>query len=145
MKEPADFMKARGVNLGSLALVSSKGARLRLGLDLLGIPFKYISGYRSGSAAQLAIERGEINFYGESSPSYFSVIEPGLVKSGTVIPVYYDSIYDGRDFVPPGWAKQARRSGRFTSSIRPRKAVCLPDPSGRPTRASSRSTATCCG
>jgi hypothetical protein len=107
MKAPADFMKARGVNLGSLALVSSKGARLRLGLDLLGIPFKYISGYRSGSAAQLAIERGEINFYGESSPSYFSVIEPGLVKSGTVIPVYYDSIYDGRDFVPPGWAKQA--------------------------------------
>ena len=83
MKAPADFMQARGVVLGSLATVSSKGVRLRLGLDMLGIPFKYISGYRSGGAAKLAIERGEINFYGESSPSYFCIIEPGLVKSGS--------------------------------------------------------------
>ena len=107
MKEPADFMKARGVILGSLAPNSSKGIRLRLGFDLLGIPFKHISGYRSGGAAKLAIERGEINFYGESSPSYFSVIEPGLVKSGTVIPVYYDSVYDGRNFIVPDGAKGA--------------------------------------
>jgi tripartite-type tricarboxylate transporter receptor subunit TctC len=107
MKEPADFMKAQGVTLGSLALVSSKGVRLRLGLDMLGIPFKYISGYRSGGAAKLAIERGEINFYGESSPSYFSIIEPGLVKSGTVIPVYYDSVYDGRNFIVPDAARAA--------------------------------------
>ena len=105
MKEPADIMKVRGVILGSLALVSSKGVRLRLGLDLLGVPFKYISGYRSGGAAKLAIERGEINFYGESSPSYFSIIEPGLVKSGTVIPVYYDSVYDGQTFFVPDSAK----------------------------------------
>ena len=107
MKEPADFMKARDVILGTLATVSSKGVRLRLGFDLLGIPFKYISGYRSGGAAKLAIERGEINFYGESSPSYFSIIEPGLVKSGTVIPVYYDSVYDGRNFIVPDAAKGA--------------------------------------
>lgn len=107
MKAPADFMQARGVVLGSLATVSSKGVRLRLGLDMLGIPFKYISGYRSGGAAKLAIERGEINFYGESSPSYFSIIEPGLVKSGTVIPVYYDSVYDGRNFIVPDEAKAA--------------------------------------
>ena len=107
MKAPADILKARGLVVGSLGPVSSKGARLRLGLDLLGIPFKYISGYRSGGAAKLAIEQGEINFYGESTPSYFSIIEPGLVKSGTVIPIYYDSIYDGRDFVVPDAAKGA--------------------------------------
>jgi hypothetical protein len=107
MKEPADFMKARGVILGSLAQASSKGVRLRLGFDLLGIPFKYITGYVSGGAAKLAIERGEINFYGESSPSYFSIIEPGLVKAGTVIPVYYDSVYDGRNFIVPDAVKGA--------------------------------------
>jgi hypothetical protein len=107
MKAPADILKARGLVVGSLGPVSSKGARLRLGLDLLGIPFRYISGYRSGGAAKLAIEQGEINFYGESSPSYFSIIEPGLVKSGTVIPIYYDSIYDGRNFIVPDAAKGA--------------------------------------
>jgi hypothetical protein len=107
MKAPADFMQAQGVILGSLATASSKGVRLRLGLDLLGVPFKYVSGYRSGGAAKLAIERGEINFYGESSPSYFSIIEPGLVKSGTVMPVYYDSIFDGQNFIVPDAAKGA--------------------------------------
>src|SRR6478672_438939 len=61
MKQPADFMQAKNVILGSLAPDSSKGVRLRLGFDLLGIPYKYISGYRSGGAAKLAIERGEIN------------------------------------------------------------------------------------
>jgi hypothetical protein len=41
MKEPADFMKARGVILGSLAPNSSKGLRLRLGFDLLGHDFEF--------------------------------------------------------------------------------------------------------
>src|SRR5258708_822431 len=107
LKAPADIMKVRDLIVGSLGPVSSKGTRLRLGLDLLGIPFKYISGYRSGGTAKLAIEQGEINFYGESTPSYFSIIEPGLVKAGTVIPIYYDSIYDGQNFIVPDAAKGA--------------------------------------
>jgi len=107
MKQPADFMQAKNVILGSLAPDSSKGVRLRLGFDLLGIPYKYISGYRSGGAAKLAIERGEINFYGESPPSYFSIIESSLVKTGVVIPVYYDSVYDGEKFFVPDSAKGA--------------------------------------
>jgi hypothetical protein len=103
MKAPADIMKARGLIVGSLGPVSSKGARLRLGLDLLGIPFKYISGYRSGGAAKLAIEEGEINFYGESSPSYFSIIEPGLERrpvSGVGLGV------------PPTWLVRGRLAPR---------------------------------
>ena len=107
MHVPADFMKAKNVLLGSLAPDSSKGVRLRLGFDLLGIPYKDISGSRAGGAAKLAIERGEINFYGESPPSYFSIIEPSMVKTGVVIPVYYDSVYDGEKFVTPDSAKGA--------------------------------------
>src|SRR5207302_790871 len=66
---------------------------------------KYVSGYRSGGAAKLALERGEINVYGESPPSYFSIIEPGLVKSGEVIPLYMDSNFDGRNFFVADSAK----------------------------------------
>src|SRR5262245_12630330 len=107
MKSPVDLMNAKDVIIGSLAPDSSKGVRMRLGFDLLGIPYKYISGYRSGGAAKLAIERGEINFYGESPPSYFSIIEPSLVKSGVVVPVYYDSGFDGQNFFVPDAAKGA--------------------------------------
>lgn len=105
MKEPADLLKAKGLVVGSLAPDSPKGVRIRLGFDLLGLPYKFISGYRSGGAAKLALERGEINVYGESPPSYFSIIEPGLVKSGTAIPLYMDSNFDGQNFFIPDSAK----------------------------------------
>ena len=105
MKEPADLLNAKGLVVGSLAPDSPKGVRIRLGFDLLGLSYKFISGYRSGGAAKLALERGEINVYGETPPSYFSIIEPGLIKSGTAIPVYMDSNFDGRDFFIPDSAK----------------------------------------
>jgi hypothetical protein len=105
IKEPADILKAKGLVVGSLAPDSPKGVRIRLGFDLLGLPYKFISGYRSGGAAKLALERGEINVYGESPPSYFSIIEPGLVKSGTAIPLYMDSNFDGQNFFIPESAK----------------------------------------
>src|SRR4029077_883271 len=36
----------------------------------------------------------------ESTPSYFGVIEPTLVKTGKVIPLWYDALYDGKTFIP---------------------------------------------
>jgi len=105
MKQPNDIVKAKNLIIGSLAPDSSKGVRMRLAFDLLGIPYKYISGYRSGGAAKLALQRGEINFFGESPPSYGSIIEPGLVRTGEVIPIYQDPGYDGEKFFVPDSAK----------------------------------------
>ena len=105
MKEPADLLKAENLVVGSLAPDSPKGIRIRLGFDILGLKYKFISGYRSGAAAKLALERGEINVYGESPPSYFSIIEPGLVKSGVAMPLYMDSNYDGENFFVADSAK----------------------------------------
>jgi tripartite-type tricarboxylate transporter receptor subunit TctC len=105
MKEPADILKAQNLIIGSLAPDSSKGVRMRLAFDILGVPYKYISGYRSGGAAKLALQRGEINFFGESPPSYGSIIEPGLVRTGEVIPVYQDPGFDGENFFVPDAAK----------------------------------------
>jgi hypothetical protein len=105
MKEPRDIIKAKDLIIGSLAPDSSKGVRMRLAFDVLGVPYKYISGYRSGGAAKLAFERGEINFFGESPPSYSSIIEPGVVKAGEAIPVYQDPGYDGQKLFRPESAK----------------------------------------
>jgi hypothetical protein len=69
---------------------------------MLGVPHKYITGFRSSVNARLAVQRGEIHLHSESTPGYFSVVEPSLVKDGTVIPLYYDAYYDGVKFtVPP--------------------------------------------
>ena len=102
LKTAADVLKAQGVVAGGLAVESSKDLLIRTTLDMLGVPHKYITGFRSSVNARLAVQRGEIHLHSESTPGYFSVVEPSLVKSGTVVPLYYDPYYDGATFsVPP--------------------------------------------
>jgi hypothetical protein len=47
MRKPADIIKAKGLIAGGLSIDTSKDLRLRLGLDLLGVPFRYSSAARS--------------------------------------------------------------------------------------------------
>jgi tripartite-type tricarboxylate transporter receptor subunit TctC len=101
MKEATDIVKAKGLIGGGLSVDTSKDIRMRLAFDMLGIPYKYVTGYRSSPAARLALQRGEINFFAESPPSYRGIIEPSMVKTGHVIPVFYDPSFDGRSFLVP--------------------------------------------
>jgi putative tricarboxylic transport membrane protein len=105
MREPSDIVKAQGLIVGGLSVDTPKDLRGRLAMDMLGVPFKYVTGYRSSPAARLAFQRGEINFFAESPPSYRGVVEPTLVKTGQAIPVFYDAGYDGKDFFVPDAVK----------------------------------------
>ncbi len=101
LHQPTDIAKARGLIAGGLSADTSKDLRLRLALDMLGVPYKYVTGYRSSPPARLALQRGEISMFSESPPSYRSVVEPSLVKTGQVIPIFYDEVGD-----PPPPQKQ---------------------------------------
>lgn len=107
LKSAADILKAKGLVAGGLATESSKDLLIRLTLDLLGVPYKYITGFRSSVNARLAVQRGEIHLHSESTPGYLSVVEPGLVKDGTVIPLYYDADYNGEAFSVPAAMKDS--------------------------------------
>jgi len=98
MKVPADIMKAQGLVMGGLGADSSKDLLQRLTFDILGLHYRYVTGYRSSSTARLAVQKGEVNMHSESSPSYFAVVEPTMVKTGEVLPLWYDPSYDGRNF-----------------------------------------------
>jgi tripartite-type tricarboxylate transporter receptor subunit TctC len=91
LKVPADIVKAQGLVAGGLAVDNPKDIRLRLALDMLGVPYTYVTGFGSGSPARLALQRGEIHMFSESPPSYRAVIVPAMVATGEVIPVFYDS------------------------------------------------------
>jgi tripartite-type tricarboxylate transporter receptor subunit TctC len=102
LKTAADILKAQGVVAGGLAVESSKDLLMRTTLDMLGVPYKYVTGFRSSVNARLAVQRGEIHLHSESTPGYFSVVEPSMVKTGMVVALYYDPYYDGVRFtVPP--------------------------------------------
>jgi hypothetical protein len=101
LKEATDIAKAKGLIVGGLSVDTPKDLRLRLGMDMLGIPFKYVTGYRSSPAARLAFQRGEINFFSESPPSYRGVVDPSLVQTGQAIPIFYDPGFNGQTFFVP--------------------------------------------
>jgi tripartite-type tricarboxylate transporter receptor subunit TctC len=101
LKQATDIVKAQGLVTGGLSADSSKDLLIRLTLDMLGVPFKYVTGYRSNQNARLALQQGEINFFAESPPGYRSVVEPSLVRNGQVIPLYYDPGWNGESIGVP--------------------------------------------
>ena len=90
LKSPADFMKAREVWMGGLAIDIDKDLRLRLQLDLLGMNYKYVTGYPGAADVRLAVQRGEVQMTSESMPSYRAAVEPAMVAKGEVIPLWVD-------------------------------------------------------
>ena len=100
-KQAADLLNAKGIVAGGLAADTSKDLLIRLSLDMLGVSYRYVTGYRSSNNARLALQRGEINLHSESTPGYFGVVEPGMVKAGEAVPVWYDPNYNGESFSVP--------------------------------------------
>jgi tripartite-type tricarboxylate transporter receptor subunit TctC len=100
MKAPADLMKAQGLVVGGLGADSSKDLLERLTFDMLGLQYRYVTGYRSSNTARLALQNGEINVHSESTPGYLGVVEPSLVKTGKVMPLWYDPTNDGKTLMP---------------------------------------------
>jgi tripartite-type tricarboxylate transporter receptor subunit TctC len=101
IRQGADLMKTQGFVAGGLAAESSKDLLIRATLDMLGVRYRYITGYRSSSTARLALQRGEIDLHSETTPAYISQVEPNLVKTGEAVPLYYDANYNGESFSIP--------------------------------------------
>jgi tripartite-type tricarboxylate transporter receptor subunit TctC len=100
LKQPNDFMKVTQLVVGGLGVESPKDILNRLALDLLGVRFKYVTGYSSSQTARLALLRNEINMYSESPPTYKTAVAP-LVQKGEVFALWYDPSYDGQTLGVP--------------------------------------------
>jgi len=100
IKTAQDIVKAQNLVVGGLGREQPKDMAMRLTLDMLGVSFKYVTGYNSSSHAMLAMQRGEISYFADSPPIYATKVEP-LVKSGDLVTTYYDPGYNGAEFSIP--------------------------------------------
>jgi tripartite-type tricarboxylate transporter receptor subunit TctC len=100
MKTATDIVKAQDLIVGGLNRDGPKDMAMRLTLDLLGVPYKYVTGYNASAQAMLAMQRGEISYYADSPPAYLTKVEP-QVKAGELITTYYDPGFDGTTFSVP--------------------------------------------
>ena len=98
IKKPDDILKAKGLVSGGIAATTGRDLAIRLTLDILDVPFRHVTGYRSGEQVQLAVQRGEVQFSAATTPGYRGTIEPSMVKPGAVIPLFVDPMWDGRTF-----------------------------------------------
>src|SRR5262245_26619901 len=92
MKKPSDFVKAQKFRAAGLGISSSKDVRFRLSFDILGLKYDYVTGYNNSSDARLAVQRNEAQYHDETLPSYRTQVEPQMVKTGMVTPLYYTDL-----------------------------------------------------
>lgn len=92
IKKPMDFLKAQKFRAAGLGISSSKDVRFRLSFDLLGLKYDYVTGYNNSSTARLAVQRNEAQYHDETLPSYRTQVEPQMVKTGMVTPIYYTDL-----------------------------------------------------
>ena len=92
IKKPTDIAKAERFRAGGLSFDSNKDLRFRLAFDILGVKYDYVTGYNSSNDARLALQRNEIQYHDENIPGYRGVVEPQLVKTGIVTPLYYHDV-----------------------------------------------------
>ena len=85
IKKPEDIMKTKGFTLLGLRSRSSLDLRERLVLDMLGLKYKYVTGYRGTSKARVAVLQGEGDYLTESQPSFRAKVIPTLIKPGKAI------------------------------------------------------------
>lgn len=93
IKKPTDIVKAERFRAGGLSFDSNKDLRFRLAFDILGLKYDYVTGYNSSSEARLAVQRNEIQYHDESIPGYRGAVEPQMVKTGIVTPIYYHDVF----------------------------------------------------
>jgi tripartite-type tricarboxylate transporter receptor subunit TctC len=100
LKQSTDLIKAQNLIVGGLGPDAPKDMSMRLTLDMLGVKYKYVTGYNSSAQAFLALQRGEISYYADSPADYLGKAAP-LVEQGVLLPAFFDPGYDGKTFSVP--------------------------------------------
>ena len=65
-----------------------------MGLDLLGVNYKYIPGYPSSGNIRAALISGEVNAATDAAHAYLAQVVPVLIDEGQAIPIYSMPLLD---------------------------------------------------
>ena len=92
VKGPAELLKpAKPIIVGGFTRENNKDLALRLAFDLLGVPYRYVTGYAGVAELRVAVQRGEINVTSESLTGY-NTGATLMVREGTVVPLYQEGL-----------------------------------------------------
>ena len=92
----ADILKAKTFKAAGMRNTSSHDIRLRLSLDLLGVSYKYVTGYRGLAKVSAGVLQNETQYSCGSVPNYRSMVEPNLINPGLALTMWYYSPTDAQ-------------------------------------------------
>ncbi len=89
LDDPAEIVKAENIVYGGQQPFVPLDLHGRLALVLLGAKYKYVRGYAGAVAIRIAVEKGETNIATHALQGYRAGVEPTVVKSGVVVPLWH--------------------------------------------------------
>jgi tripartite-type tricarboxylate transporter receptor subunit TctC len=101
LTRPADIAKARHVYAGGYARGTSHDTRLRLALEILGLPYTMVTGFPGTAQINKAMLQNEVNFTGSSMPGYQTQVIPQIIKPGVGMVIFHFPVI-GPDGKPAG-------------------------------------------
>ena len=88
LKSGGDLVKAPDVIFGGISARTIRVLATMIQLDMLGVNFRLIPGYRGSGKLRAAIQNGEVQMGNDAAHAYLNRVVPTMVQNGTVIPVW---------------------------------------------------------
>ena len=125
IKKPADIVKAKKLILLGQRPDANLDLVARPALDLFGLKYIYVPGYRGAVPRRAAMRRNEGNVTAHGLNGWRSGVEPTMGKQGIVVPLWYYPAKDGAgNYIPSPEIK------KFPSILKVYREVFGKDPSG---------------
>jgi tripartite-type tricarboxylate transporter receptor subunit TctC len=92
VKGPAEILTpAKPIVIGGFTRESNKDLSLRTALELLGMPYRYVTGYSGEADLRIAVQRDEINYTSEGLTGY-TMGGAQMARDGVVVALYQDGL-----------------------------------------------------
>ena len=95
LKSREDLLKAKNFVVGGRIPGGSLGLYSRMSFDMLGIPYRFVVGYKNQPKLKAALMQNEIQAISTGDIGYWVFYKDDLVKDGRALDMYYHSPYDG--------------------------------------------------
>ncbi len=100
-REPRDLIGAEPLRFGGMPPEHGRMIVSTMGLDLIGVRYKYIPGYPSSGNIRAAVISGEVNAATDAAHAYLSQVVPVLVETGAALPIFsMPMLQDDGDLAP---------------------------------------------
>jgi putative tricarboxylic transport membrane protein len=105
---PADFRRATKIYAGGYSRATSHDTRLRLALEVMGLPYTMVTGFPGTAQLNKAMLQNEVNFTGSSLPGYQTQVIPQIINAGVGVVLFHHGVVgpDGKQAGNPALEKQ---------------------------------------